>query len=153
MKKWPDFHINLSFSDFVMFTYCYSVLILPNCGPDMKYFLAFMRTQLSTTTTMILVFGPKVSLSISHLDKIKWHSNIQFGRILAGTGDDTGDKHKRWQLSSMVTILLSQIDCHPLGSKSMYLLFLGWCPNKFNKSNGCVSRKWRVERGTTKTCC
>lgn len=62
------------------------VLILPNCGPDMKYFLAFMRTQLSTTTTMILVFGPK------------------FGRILAGTGDDTGDKHKRWQLSSMVGV-------------------------------------------------
>ena len=38
----------------------FSVLILPNCGPDVKYFLAFMRTQLSTTTTMILVFGPKV---------------------------------------------------------------------------------------------
>ena len=39
-----------------------SVLILPNCGPDMKYFLAFTRTQLSTSITMILVFGPKVRL-------------------------------------------------------------------------------------------
>ena len=38
-----------------------SDLILPNCGPDVKYFLAFMRTQLSTTTTMFLVFGPKVT--------------------------------------------------------------------------------------------
>ena len=41
-----------------------SVLILPNCGPDMKYFLAFARTQLSTSITMILVFGPKVRLKI-----------------------------------------------------------------------------------------
>ena len=37
-----------------------STMILPNCGPDTKYLLAFIRTQLSTTTTMILVFGPKV---------------------------------------------------------------------------------------------
>merc|ERR1719445_2506774 len=35
---------------------------------------------------MILVFGPK------------------FGRIIAGTGDDAGDKHKRWQLTSMVGV-------------------------------------------------
>ena len=47
-----------------------SVLILPNCGPDVKYFLAFMRTQLSTTTTMILVFGPKVQRMWSQKMKI-----------------------------------------------------------------------------------
>merc|ERR1719445_422069 len=38
---------------------------------------------------MILVFGPK------------------FGRIIAGTGDDAGDKHKRWQLTSMVGVPIS----------------------------------------------
>ena len=36
------------------------MLIFPNSGPDMKYFFAFLRTQLSTTTTMLLVFAPKV---------------------------------------------------------------------------------------------
>ena len=71
-----------------------SVLILPNCGPDMKYFLAFARTQLSTSITMILVFGPK------------------FRRLLNGTGDDAGERHKRWQLTSVVsTVQYSTVQC------------------------------------------
>lgn len=37
-----------------------SLIIFPQAGPDMKYFLGFLRTQLSTTTTVVLVFGPKV---------------------------------------------------------------------------------------------
>lgn len=40
-----------------MFT---SLIIFPQAGPDVKYFLGFVRTQLSTTTTVALVFGPKV---------------------------------------------------------------------------------------------
>jgi hypothetical protein len=36
------------------------LLILPSAGPDVKYFFGFFRTQLSTTTTILLVFGPKV---------------------------------------------------------------------------------------------
>mgnify|MGYP006903761656 FL=1 len=44
-----------------IFQSCFSSLVLfPNCGPDMKYFLGFLRTQLSTTVTIFLVFGPKV---------------------------------------------------------------------------------------------
>lgn len=37
-----------------------SLIIFPQAGPDVKYFLGFIRTQLSTTTTVVLVFGPKV---------------------------------------------------------------------------------------------
>lgn len=37
------------------------MFIFPHAGPDIKYLLGFVRTQLSTTTTIVLVFGPKVS--------------------------------------------------------------------------------------------
>ena len=40
----------------------FSLLFLPNVGPDVKYLLGFIRTQLSTTVTIILVFGPKFYL-------------------------------------------------------------------------------------------
>lgn len=78
-----DFHlnnfesnINQLFIHFVIFFFlslilplCYlttknklrrSLIIFPRAGPDVKYFLGFLRTQLSTTTTIVLVFGPKV---------------------------------------------------------------------------------------------
>lgn len=42
-----------------------SLFIFPQAGPDIKYFLGFVRTQLSTTTTIALVFGPKVFLLLS----------------------------------------------------------------------------------------
>ncbi|XP_023347925.1 probable G-protein coupled receptor CG31760 [Eurytemora carolleeae] len=48
-------------------------LILPRAGPDVKYFLGFVRTQLSTTATLILVFGPK------------------FARVIRGKGNDSGE--------------------------------------------------------------
>lgn len=38
----------------------FSLFLFPQAGPDIKYFLGFVRTQLSTTTTIILVFGPKI---------------------------------------------------------------------------------------------
>lgn len=31
----------------------YSVMIMPNAGPDMKYFLAFIRTQVSQQNSTI----------------------------------------------------------------------------------------------------
>lgn len=46
--------INYIFSHF-------SVCIFPQAGPDIKYLLGFIRTQLSTTVTVALVFGPKVA--------------------------------------------------------------------------------------------
>ncbi|KAL7741614.1 hypothetical protein ACLKA6_019383 [Drosophila palustris] len=36
-------------------------MLFPNAGPDYKYMLGFVRTQLSTTTTIALVFGPKIA--------------------------------------------------------------------------------------------
>ncbi|XP_011343093.1 probable G-protein coupled receptor CG31760 isoform X3 [Ooceraea biroi] len=36
------------------------LLIFPRAGPDIKYLLGFLRTQLSTSVTVFLVFGPKV---------------------------------------------------------------------------------------------
>ncbi|XP_011268534.2 probable G-protein coupled receptor CG31760 isoform X2 [Camponotus floridanus] len=36
------------------------LFIFPRAGPDIKYLLGFLRTQLSTSTTVFLVFGPKV---------------------------------------------------------------------------------------------
>lgn len=40
--------------------FIFSLSLFPQAGPDIKYFLGFVRTQLSTTTTIILVFGPKI---------------------------------------------------------------------------------------------
>ncbi|XP_029678239.1 probable G-protein coupled receptor CG31760 isoform X1 [Formica exsecta] len=36
------------------------LFIFPRAGPDIKYLLGFLRTQLSTSVTVFLVFGPKV---------------------------------------------------------------------------------------------
>ncbi|KAG8238877.1 hypothetical protein J437_LFUL018659, partial [Ladona fulva] len=38
----------------------FHLLIFPRVGPDIKYLLGFVRTQLSTTVTIGLVFGPKI---------------------------------------------------------------------------------------------
>ncbi|XP_041982226.1 probable G-protein coupled receptor CG31760 [Aricia agestis] len=54
----------------------FHLLILPQAGPDIKYLLGFIRTQLSTTTTVLLVFLPKVL------------------RVVRGTGD-TWDSRAR----------------------------------------------------------
>lgn len=53
-----------------------SLFIFPRAGPDIKYFLGFIRTQFSTTTTIALVFGPKIS------------------RVLKGQGDKWDQKAK-----------------------------------------------------------
>lgn len=46
-----------------------SLSFLPNSGPDIKYFFGFVRTQLSTTVTVVLIFWPK------------------FYRVIKGQGD------------------------------------------------------------------
>lgn len=38
----------------------FSLFLFPQAGPDIKYLLGFVRTQLSTSVTIALVFGPKV---------------------------------------------------------------------------------------------
>lgn len=41
-----------------------SLFIFPHAGPDIKYLLGFLRTQLSTSVTVFLVFAPKVNYSL-----------------------------------------------------------------------------------------
>ncbi|XP_068915920.1 probable G-protein coupled receptor CG31760 [Tenebrio molitor] len=38
----------------------FHLFIFPRAGPDIKYLLGFIRTQLSTSVTVALVFGPKI---------------------------------------------------------------------------------------------
>nr|XP_014087417.1 probable G-protein coupled receptor CG31760 [Bactrocera oleae] len=54
----------------------FHLFIFPRAGPDIKYLLGFIRTQFSTTTTIALVFGPKIS------------------RVLKGQGDKWDQKAK-----------------------------------------------------------
>ncbi|XP_066968512.1 probable G-protein coupled receptor CG31760 [Macrobrachium rosenbergii] len=58
---------NIAVVNIVMVSF--HLLIFPNAGPDIKYLLGFLRTQFSTSVTILLIFGPK------------------FYRIIKGTGD------------------------------------------------------------------
>ncbi|XP_022672715.1 probable G-protein coupled receptor CG31760 isoform X2 [Varroa destructor] len=55
----------------------FHLVLLPDAGPDIKYLFGFIRTQLSTSTTVALVFGPK------------------FYRLLRGEGDSWDTSHSR----------------------------------------------------------
>lgn len=55
-----EFNSNFNFDKVINVIRFHSLIIFPQAGPDVKYFLGFVRTQLSTTTTVVLVFGPKV---------------------------------------------------------------------------------------------
>eukprot|EP00093_Oithona_nana_P001933 01933.XXX_6145_13476_1 [CDS] Oithona nana genome sequencing. len=67
------------------------LVLFPNCGPDMKYFLGFLRTQLSTTVTIFLVFGPK------------------FLRVLRGTANELDDRIRaRGNAASMIEVPLER---------------------------------------------
>nr|XP_045608318.1 probable G-protein coupled receptor CG31760 isoform X1 [Procambarus clarkii]XP_045608319.1 probable G-protein coupled receptor CG31760 isoform X1 [Procambarus clarkii]XP_045608320.1 probable G-protein coupled receptor CG31760 isoform X1 [Procambarus clarkii]XP_045608321.1 probable G-protein coupled receptor CG31760 isoform X1 [Procambarus clarkii] len=58
---------NIAIVNIVMVTF--HLIIFPDAGPDIKYLFGFLRTQFSTSTTVLLIFGPK------------------FYRIVQGTGD------------------------------------------------------------------
>lgn len=45
---------------YISMYYVYDSLFLPDVGPDTKYLFGFIRTQLSTSVTIALIFGPKV---------------------------------------------------------------------------------------------
>lgn len=77
---------------------CCSLFIFPNAGPDIKYLLGFIRTQLSTSVTVGLVFAPKVgdgggcfcsrssrSLALAAHDSRCYF--VQVVRVLRGHGD------------------------------------------------------------------
>lgn len=57
-------------------------MLFPNAGPDYKYALGFVRTQLSTTTTIALVFGPKI-LRVFKGQGDKWDQKAKVRSITA----------------------------------------------------------------------
>jgi len=57
-------------------------MLFPNAGPDYKYMLGFVRTQLSTTTTIALVFGPKI-LRVFKGQGDKWDQKAKVRSITA----------------------------------------------------------------------
>jgi G protein-coupled receptor 158 len=73
--------ISLSFSFFLSRSF-FSLFLFPQAGPDMKYLLGFIRTQLSTSTTIALVFFSKIR------------------RILAGQGDKWDNRSKAQGISA-----------------------------------------------------
>ncbi|XP_067135449.1 probable G-protein coupled receptor CG31760 [Centruroides vittatus] len=70
--SWAIYNITIANIIMVMI----HIVILPTAGPDIKYLFGFIRTQLSTTVTVILIFGPK------------------FYRVIRGEGD-TWDNRAR----------------------------------------------------------
>lgn len=70
--SWAIYNITIANIIMVMI----HIVILPRAGPDIKYLFGFIRTQLSTTVTVILIFGPK------------------FYRVIRGEGD-TWDNRAR----------------------------------------------------------
>ncbi|KAH8241518.1 hypothetical protein KR026_010134 [Drosophila bipectinata] len=60
----------------------FHVMLFPNAGPDYKYALGFVRTQLSTTTTIALVFGPKI-LRVFKGQGDKWDQKAKVRSITA----------------------------------------------------------------------
>lgn len=88
--KWITWSIyNIAIVNIIMIAI--HLFLLPSAGPDMKYFLGFLRTQLSTTVTIILVFGPK------------------FYRVLRGTANELDDRIRaRGNAASMIEVPLEK---------------------------------------------
>jgi len=61
-----------------------SLFIFPQAGPDIKYLLGFIRTQLSTSVTVGLVFGPKVSIYVNKLCVYMANSLSHLNRTFLG---------------------------------------------------------------------
>ncbi|XP_076246865.1 putative G-protein coupled receptor CG31760 isoform X4 [Calliopsis andreniformis] len=58
--KWTR-HLGFCISYTALLMKTWRLFIFPHAGPDIKYLLGFLRTQLSTSVTVFLVFGPKVT--------------------------------------------------------------------------------------------
>lgn len=78
----------------------FSLFIFPQAGPDIKYLLGFVRTQLSTSVTMSFVFGPKVV------------------RVLRGQGDQWDNRAKARGVSASFS--LNGIGLVPDDSPDLY---------------------------------
>merc|ERR1719270_379439 len=88
--KWITWSIyNIAIVNIIMVAI--HLILFPNAGPDMKYFLGFLRTQVSTTVTILLVFGPK------------------FFRLARGTANELDDRIRaRGNAASMIEVPLER---------------------------------------------
>jgi len=88
--KWITWSIyNIAIVNIIMVAI--HLILFPNAGPDMKYFLGFLRTQFSTTITILLVFGPK------------------FFRLARGTANELDDRIRaRGNAASMIEVPLER---------------------------------------------
>ncbi|CRK86175.1 CLUMA_CG000058, isoform A [Clunio marinus] len=94
------------------------LFIFPQAGPDIKYLLGFIRTQLSTTITIILVFGPKI-LRVMRGEGDKWDHRSRARGITAsfcgnggGLMPDEGVDiyHENEELKEQIQKLAGQIE-------------------------------------------
>ncbi|XP_076636392.1 putative G-protein coupled receptor CG31760 isoform X2 [Colletes latitarsis] len=104
------------------------LFIFPHAGPDIKYLLGFLRTQLSTSVTVFLVFGPKVIRVLrGHGDQ--WDSRARARGVTAsfslnGTGlvpEETTDLiQENEELKEEIQKLAAQIEFMKIVHMEMY---------------------------------
>ncbi|XP_076662126.1 putative G-protein coupled receptor CG31760 isoform X3 [Halictus rubicundus] len=94
------------------------LFIFPHAGPDIKYLLGFLRTQLSTSVTIFLVFGPKV-IRVLRGQGDQWDSRARARGVTAsfslnGTGllpEETTDlTQENEELKEEIQNLAAQIE-------------------------------------------
>ncbi|CAL7943846.1 unnamed protein product [Xylocopa violacea] len=94
------------------------LFIFPHAGPDIKYLLGFLRTQLSTSVTVFLVFAPKV-IRVLRGQGDQWDSRARARGVTAsfslnGIGlvsEETTDLHQEnEELKEEIQKLAAQIE-------------------------------------------
>ncbi|CAG7718790.1 unnamed protein product [Allacma fusca] len=97
------------------------LIILPNAGPDVKYLFAFIRTQMSTTITIALVFGSKLYC-------VLWGKPKELKEMPSsanGFGHDTLDlAEENQQLKEELQKLAGQMErlkCYAMGKNNPHL--------------------------------
>ncbi|XP_050522426.1 probable G-protein coupled receptor CG31760 [Daktulosphaira vitifoliae] len=110
-------------------------LLFPNIGPDLKYTLAFIRTQLSTSVTIGLVFGSKIVRVINGQGD-NWDTKLQPKGIISYEMDEICDEPidlqtENDQLKEEIVKLATNI-----GIMRNSLMLVN---NRHLKKNGCPS--------------
>ncbi|KAK9310598.1 hypothetical protein QLX08_000145 [Tetragonisca angustula] len=104
------------------------LFIFPHAGPDIKYLLGFLRTQLSTSVTIFLVFGPKV-LRVLRGQGDQWDSRARARGVTAsfslnGIGlvsEEATDLHQEnEELKEEIQKLAAQIEFMKIVHMEMY---------------------------------
>ncbi|XP_012340711.1 probable G-protein coupled receptor CG31760 isoform X7 [Apis florea] len=104
------------------------LFIFPHAGPDIKYLLGFLRTQLSTSVTVFLVFAPKV-IRVLRGQGDQWDSRARARGVTAsfslnGIGlvsEEATDLHQEnEELKEEIQKLAAQIEFMKIVHMEMY---------------------------------